>query len=277
MSISVTFLGTASGLPMHNRCGQTIVLTVQAPHKTHYYLLDVGDGASSLLAKHGFDHRLISAIFISHMHADHHCGLAQVLKTSMHWAKEDALTILTPSEGVEPLRAYLTASYLIPPLLRYPIQWIPLANDEEHALPDDVTIHTYANTHMAPFYWLSEQNPEAYSHYQYESYSAVLQVEEKRLIYAGNLQGACGCDELAKLFTIPCDLFIAEMAHVYPKELGRFLAGKNITRTVVTHFNPKWAKYTDEQILEQMHEGAGSIGTTGELLLAHDGQQVDVS
>ncbi|HET7559151.1 MAG TPA: MBL fold metallo-hydrolase, partial [Limnochordia bacterium] len=147
----LTFLGTASGLPAPTRFGQTIVLTVdEAASPPRHILLDPGDGASSLLARGGFDHTHIAAIFISHMHADHHGGFAQVVKTSMHLGKRSPLVVYAPAEGIAALQAYLDASYLFAPWLGFELVWVPLSSclQQETSLVDGVRMQLMANAHL---------------------------------------------------------------------------------------------------------------------------------
>jgi ribonuclease BN (tRNA processing enzyme) len=276
--MEVCILGTASGLPARDRFGQTIVLTVEESGAPAHYLLDVGDGASSLLMRHGFDHRDIRGIFISHMHADHHGGFAQVVKTAMHIRKESELIVLAPDEGVSPLKAYLEASYLLDAFLGYPVRWILLGPTvgREVALPGGLALRACPNAHLA---WYRERILEGDAPpprpYTFESYSAVLRRGGKRLVYAGNLNGPQGADEMAP-FVAPCDLLIMELAHVDPTELGRFLAGRAIQETVVTHFHPKWDTVSDAEILARIRHGAGETGLRGRVTLARDGDRFPV-
>jgi hypothetical protein len=273
-TIEIRTLGTASGLPAAQRFGQTIVLTQHTPHAGAVHcLLDTGDGASSLLMRHGYDHRRIGSIVISHMHADHHGGLAQVIKTCMHVEKRDELVVLAPSEGIAAFQAYLNASYLFDEWLGFPIRWVPLptAVGRPFALPGGATLRAYPNAHMA---WVRGRM-DAVARLrdlpaEPESYSVAYEHDGRRIVYAGNLHGPDGSDELAP-FVEPCDLLIAELAHVHPASLGRFLAGRAIRATVVVHFHPQWDELADAAILDQIHAGAGGI--RGSVILAHDGDR----
>lgn len=282
--MEICTLGTASGLPTAERGGQTIVLTLEgeraaaggpesASKPPQHFILDTGDGASSLLARHGYDHRHIAGIFISHMHADHHGGFAQVLKTCMHLNKQDELVVLAPAEGIEPLKAYLSASYLFDRFLGFPVRWISLADciGHEVELPGRLTLRAHPNEHLAWFrrqvsQW-SEPPPRPCT---FESYSAVLAHTGTRVVYSGNLNGPAGADELAP-FVEPCDLLIMELAHVDPVKLGGFLAGREIGHTVVTHFHPKWDGCADEEIMALIQRGAEPSGIRGRVTLPRDG------
>ncbi|XP_072098212.1 zinc phosphodiesterase ELAC protein 2 [Mobula birostris] len=77
----VVFLGTGSAIPMKIRNVSSIILNVDS---TRSILLDCGEGTFGQLCRHygnDVDRVLcnLSIIFVSHMHADHHTGLINVL------------------------------------------------------------------------------------------------------------------------------------------------------------------------------------------------------
>ncbi|XP_048411399.1 zinc phosphodiesterase ELAC protein 2 isoform X1 [Stegostoma tigrinum] len=77
----IVFLGTGSAIPMKIRNVSSIILNISA---TCSILLDCGEGTFGQLCRHyGNDVDVIlcnlSAIFVSHMHADHHTGLINIL------------------------------------------------------------------------------------------------------------------------------------------------------------------------------------------------------
>ncbi len=276
--VDVTFLGTASGLPTEARQGQTIVVTVTHAGKPSHILLDTGDGASSFLARAGFDHRLIQTIFISHMHADHHGGFAQVVKTSMHLGKKDELVVLAPEEGIPALQAYLRASYLYDDQLGFEIRWIPLSGCVNRAvqLPCGSMLEAVTNHHLDPVKKRMERaNAQAMKHHAFESYSAVLCHGDLRIIYSGNLNKTRDWEELGT-YVEPCALFIAELAHVEPVRLGEFLDGRHVGHTAVTHFHPRWDSVYDAEIDALIRNAATSRGLQGGVTLARDGTVLDV-
>ncbi|XP_077415133.1 zinc phosphodiesterase ELAC protein 2 isoform X2 [Vanacampus margaritifer] len=75
------FLGTGSALPMKTRNVSSTLVNISAGRSL---LLDCGEGTFGQLCRHygdGVDEVLsnISAVFVSHMHADHHTGLLKLL------------------------------------------------------------------------------------------------------------------------------------------------------------------------------------------------------
>ncbi|XP_008327390.1 zinc phosphodiesterase ELAC protein 2 isoform X1 [Cynoglossus semilaevis] len=87
----VVFLGTGSALPMKIRNVSGTLVNISPDQSM---LLDCGEGTFSQLCKHYGDSvdtalSKISTVFISHMHADHHTGLLNVL-----YQREKAMKIL---------------------------------------------------------------------------------------------------------------------------------------------------------------------------------------
>ncbi|XP_049600942.1 zinc phosphodiesterase ELAC protein 2 [Syngnathus scovelli] len=75
------FLGTGSALPMKIRNVSSTLINISSGRSL---LLDCGEGTFGQLCRHygdGVDEVLsdISAVFVSHMHADHHTGLVKLL------------------------------------------------------------------------------------------------------------------------------------------------------------------------------------------------------
>jgi ribonuclease BN (tRNA processing enzyme) len=272
--LEICFLGTAPGLPLPDRFAQTTVLTATDPDgAAAHYLLDTGDGASSMLMRHGFDHLAIRGIVISHMHADHHAGLVQVLKTSMHLRRADELVILAPEEGIPALQAYLAASYLYPDWLGYPIRWESLrvlAAGDGMVFPGDLSLHAYHNAHLDTARTRFKTFGVDDHGRTFESYSVTLEQRGTRVVYSGNLLGPAGAHEMAD-YAEPADLLICELAHVEPDELGRFLAGRRISQTVLAHIGPKWQGVADEEIVSLVHQAAPDPAIQGAVTIARDG------
>ncbi|XP_053150173.1 zinc phosphodiesterase ELAC protein 2 isoform X2 [Hemicordylus capensis] len=77
----VVFLGTGSAVPMKIRNVSSTLINVSS---TRSLLLDCGEGTFGQLCRHYGDEidqilRNIAAVFLSHIHADHHTGLLNIL------------------------------------------------------------------------------------------------------------------------------------------------------------------------------------------------------
>lgn len=276
-TLNLCFLGTASGIPEDNRFGQTLVATVDQGHAgVGHYLLDVGDGASSLLIRAGYDHRDIRAIMISHMHGDHHAGFIHVIKTSMHLERREELLVFAPEEGIAPLQAYLRASYLQDEMLGFPIRWVSLADvaKSPFELPGGCVFHAYSNSHLDSARIRFGELGVTDHGRSFESYSMALEDSALRVVYSGNLLGPRGADELEP-FLEPCDVLVCELSHVEPGELGRVLRGRDIRKIVLAHFHPTWHDVSEAEILQRIQQGAGGPDHLGEIIFTQDGDCID--
>jgi ribonuclease Z len=91
-------------------------------------LLDCGEGTQVGVREAGWGWRSLSAILLTHMHADHVLGLPGLLLTLAHSEKgpEEPLMICGP----EPLLPVLKALMLFSPRLPFPVQAVVLKGDE---------------------------------------------------------------------------------------------------------------------------------------------------
>lgn len=225
------FLGTASGLPTAPRASQTIALETS---DGDLILLDVADGASHLLLRQGLDHARVSDVVISHMHADHHSGLIQFLKTAMHQKRAAPLRLFAPSEGLDALQAYLRASYLVPEWMGYEIRWNAIQPDQELAAGGRLLAEP--NEHLARVRRKAEGLADVPAAWLYQSYSFVLEIGGKRLVYAGNLD--LRASEIDALVS-DTDLVIMELAHLKHLELEEDIAQWRVP-LLLTHFHPRY-------------------------------------
>eukprot|EP01041_Mallomonas_annulata_P003609 gene3609-7180_t len=88
----LTFLGTGSAAPSRHRCNSSVLLRLRTDShfsEERLVMLDVGEGTASqmFLSVSGDEVRMsnhlrqLCLVWISHHHADHHCGLSMLLET----------------------------------------------------------------------------------------------------------------------------------------------------------------------------------------------------
>jgi ribonuclease Z len=93
--ITITFLGTVSGVPSLTRNHSAIVLEHFTEVK-NVFLFDCGEGAQKRLMKSGISFMDIDKIFLTHWHADHFAGLIPLIQTMNLEKREKPLTIFGP-------------------------------------------------------------------------------------------------------------------------------------------------------------------------------------
>lgn len=107
--IRVTLIGTGVPPVDAKRMGASVLVEV-AEKK---YLFDAGRGASINLVKHGLELADISAIFFTHLHADHVLGLPDLWLSSYHKTnghRQEPLTVYGPI-GINQMTSGLKSAY----------------------------------------------------------------------------------------------------------------------------------------------------------------------
>lgn len=136
--LRVTFIGTSSARPTVAR--NTSALSIQ--REGDLYLFDCGEGTQRQMMRYavGFT---VKAIFLTHMHADHHLGTVGLLRTMSLQGREEPLAIYTPPGGEDLVgqAVGLEVEELI-----YPVQLCPLAPGEQVRC-SEYTISAYKVNH----------------------------------------------------------------------------------------------------------------------------------
>jgi ribonuclease Z len=122
--LDVCLLGTAGMQPLPGRRLSATLVRFDG----RLVLLDCGEGTQVGVREAGWGWRGLSAIMLTHMHADHILGLPGLLLTLAQSEKgiDEPLTIYGP----EPLLPVLKALLLFAPRLPFPIQTVVLAGGE---------------------------------------------------------------------------------------------------------------------------------------------------
>ncbi|MDT8323918.1 MAG: MBL fold metallo-hydrolase [Bacteroidota bacterium] len=120
--MKLTLTGTASGIPAAGRRHSAALLEADAT----MLLLDAGEGVSAALREAAIAPDSLTAVCITHTHADHVSGLPMLLQ-GLHLAGRQApLDILVPPGREDWFRAWLTGMYVLPEKWSYPLHLHPL-------------------------------------------------------------------------------------------------------------------------------------------------------
>ena len=93
--ITITFLGTVSGIPSLKRNHSAIILEHFTANR-EVFLFDCGEGTQKQLMKSDVSFMDIDKIFITHWHADHFSGLIPLIQTMNLEHREKELIIFAP-------------------------------------------------------------------------------------------------------------------------------------------------------------------------------------
>lgn len=130
----LTFLGTSSGIPTHER--NTSALAVEcvanSQGKRHAWILvDCGEGTQHQLLKSHLSIANLSAILITHTHGDHCYGLGGLLSSLAMHKRTKPLTIIAPKAIARLLDTLTIVSELY---FNYPIDFIAIEDNLDKAL-----------------------------------------------------------------------------------------------------------------------------------------------
>ncbi len=158
MNFEVFSLGTGGMMPLPNR----FLTSVLVRREGQLFLFDCGEGTQVSLKMLNLSWKHISAVFISHMHADHVTGLPGLLMLSSQVDRSEPLYIFGPSR----LGEYIESSRRILDMyINYEIIFTPV---EEGVLveTDEYTINCFMLRHTKICYGYSlveKQRPGEFS------------------------------------------------------------------------------------------------------------------
>jgi len=246
--IKIYFLGTASGIPTRQRFNTSVVLEVSG----NIYLFDAGEPCSSLLIRSKIDYGKIRCIFISHMHSDHVGGIFQLIQTlqlslkNRYSVKEKEINLFVPKEGINSLKKMLCAFYLMPELLPFSLELLPISNDYfyEDSL---VKLRAIANQHLKKGYRARLQKTQIKYPNAFQSYSFLIEVQGKKILYSGDISDISELDK----FLDNIDVLILELAHIDFEQTIKFLSQQSIPKVIFTHIHPEFDD-SDKDKLSQL-------------------------
>lgn len=105
--LSVTMLGTSSGVPTKERNVASIFLL----YKDQRILFDCGEGTQRQLMSDNLKFMRINRIFISHWHADHFAGLIGLVQTMSLEGRDEPLHVYGPKETKRFVNQLLSVGY----------------------------------------------------------------------------------------------------------------------------------------------------------------------
>ena len=152
MNLEVFSLGTSGMMPLPGR----FLTSVLVRREGELFLFDCGEGTQVSLKMLNLKWKKISAVFISHMHADHVTGLPGLMMLSSQVDREDPLYIYGPAK----LGDYIESSRKILDMyINYEIKFIPVEPGEIYR-GDGFSINCFSLDHTKPCvgYSLVEDN-----------------------------------------------------------------------------------------------------------------------
>ena len=229
--VSISFLGTGSGIPSADRFFSSALLLMEGRH----LLVDVGEPCVHLLRDRGDLLREIDAVLITHGHVDHIGGLPALLQGCMLLGRTKELSIHLPEEMISPLRAWISALYLTEEGLGFPISWNAWGDRKAEDLGSGVSVTSWFNGHLRECY---RDLPGADPARPCASCSLVIKAGDFRAVFSGDL---CAAEELAPLLAVPVTVLVSELSHFDAEELARALQGRAIHSLCLVHLSEEYA------------------------------------
>jgi ribonuclease BN (tRNA processing enzyme) len=230
--ITVTFLGTGSGVPSAARGHSASLLSCPGD----CLLLDAGDGVARSMATHQVPVNSIHRIAISHTHSDHVAGLPMLIQTMKLHGRTEPLSMFVPRETENWTASMLRGMHLHPEEWPFPSRILPLEElpDDDHAL----TVTPIANTHLD-----GKRAIAARHGYPASSYSFVVSRPGASLVLSSDIVGMGDILSVAE----NADALIIDSTHVPLEQIESFAMSHPGIHVICTHIPPE----CEERLLER--------------------------
>lgn len=216
----ITFVGTSHGKPQADRHCSSYMLEVGSG----IYFVDAGASFYDAMRGYGKDAARLRAVFTTHAHSDHTNGLVHGIAALARECPNACYSVLLTSQAmVDALGGYLSAAGIpLPQGLS-----LPLAACGEVYRDENVIVTYHKTAHLKAI------GQPAYGLVVREACGKGASV-----LFSGDLSFALnGGDFPSAEASEPHDLFVCELAHLYPAHLEPHLASSAVLRVAITHMN----------------------------------------
>ena len=216
----LTLHGTGGGAPNPDRLASAATLTFSDGSLLQ---LDAGEGCSRAMKRDGVDLDRIDRVMISHMHADHWCGLPGLVTAWAISKRETPVDVYLPRGKSEFFETVLRSSLSFSAKRPYTLRFHDLA---PQSLPDGWSLSFFPTTHLdsvAEFATAAGEHTEAYGY--------LLRREDRRIVLSADL----GAKEDLEDVIDGAEILICESTHVEPEEILALARERKVGRVLFTH------------------------------------------
>jgi ribonuclease BN (tRNA processing enzyme) len=217
---SLTFLGTAPGYPAAHKNHTGLLLETG----TRKILIDAGEPGARTLIEIGIDPADLDAILVTHGHSDHTGGLPMIIQAAWIVGRQAALPIFLPAELIDPLRNWLSASYIGPDFLPFELRFHAWEDAPVHSICD-CAIKPTPTTHLQALV-------NRFGNGRFHAFSLAVRHSSFEFVFSGDIGTPA---DLAKPLQTGTDLLVCEIAHFEPRALFEFLSSRKVTQLILTH------------------------------------------
>jgi Metal-dependent hydrolases of the beta-lactamase superfamily III len=254
MQMEIIFVGTSSGKVNLNRFHSSIIVN---SGKT-LLLVDAGDSVSRALINAGIKPEIIDAVFITHTHADHFCGLPSLVTQMKMNGRKKPFQIIANELLIQTLKTFLHVSYIFDERMEFELQFIAVKNDKVFNVDGSLSFLTKQNSHLEKYIIY---NPD--SLLSLSSSSMLFNFEGKSILYTADLGSS---NDLYIFKNEIIDYLICELTHIKAEELTVYIDLVKPKKTYLTHI--------DDELLAG--ESIRKLKCREDVILAEDGMAFTV-
>lgn len=194
-------------------------------------LFDAGEACSRAMLRDRIDLNRISMVAISHLHADHWCGLPALIVAWSQRKRTAPVDILVPRGSQEFFKSVQQRSYSFRENLSFQIHYRLLSSC---SLPDGWRVELFPTTHLAKVKALAVGHGQIGIAYGY-----VLSKGKRRIVLSQDIGGV---DDIGPVLK-GAELLVCESAHIDPLEVLLLARRMDVRRVIFTHIPPDGADF----------------------------------
>ncbi|MFP4459508.1 MAG: MBL fold metallo-hydrolase [Candidatus Zixiibacteriota bacterium] len=222
--MKVTFLGTASGMPVIDRASSAILCEQDGQN----ILLDAGEGLTRRVLQAGLDLETISHIIISHTHPDHVAGLTTFLQLLHLKKRKSPIEIFLPQEAIQPAKSLFDLSFIWPE--RYSFDFnINQIEDGKKIDAGKFDIIPNLTTHLDGY----AEDMRKHNMKRLDAFSFIIEAKKGRLLYSADIGRLSDLEKPLAAGKIGC--MIIEGMHYEMENLPAFVDKFDIGDVYITH------------------------------------------
>jgi ribonuclease Z len=216
----LTLHGTGAGDPNPDRLASALSARFG---DGSLFLFDAGEACARAMRRDGVDLNRVAGVAVSHMHADHWCGLPALWTAWSHDGRSEPVDIYVPRGTIEFFRTVQLNALAFPEKLPYRIEYHEIAPID---LPDGWRVELIPTTHLA--------GVREYVHrhgVNGEAYGYLLRSGERRIV----LSQDCGDVEDLRGVIDDAELLVCESTHLRPRDVLEMACASGVRRVIFTH------------------------------------------